>query len=187
MAYQHLVRVGILGHVGSVAAADARSYTRGARVICRTDRGLEVGQVLAPDKRIAEVDPDGTLLRGVTVEDELLLARLEKHRDQAYSACVETLSERQLSPILVDVEHLFDGRTVYFYFLGEITSEIEALTREWAEVYERKIQLRKFSETLVKGCGPGCGTEDASGCSSVCAGCSVGELCSNVQRRSAED
>ena len=48
MGYHHLVRVGALGHVGRFTAVDAVRYPRDTRVVVRTGRGLEVGEILAP-------------------------------------------------------------------------------------------------------------------------------------------
>jgi hypothetical protein len=76
---QHLVRVGALGHVGRFTAVDAVRYPRDARVVVRTGRGLELGEVLAePGNAADEAAADGSILRGLTVEDQLLEARLEK-------------------------------------------------------------------------------------------------------------
>jgi hypothetical protein len=82
------------------------------------------------------------------------------------------VAERGLQAVLVDVEHLFDGQSLYFYFLGETPPEIDALTAELAGVYEAKAQLQKFADTLTAGCGPKCGTGEAEGCGSVNGGCS---------------
>lgn len=119
---------------------------------------------------------DGLLLRGITPEDELLLTRLEKHRDRAYEACRSMLAEKGVSAVLMEVEHLFDGQSLYFYFLGEVPRRIESLTAELAEVYDTHVEFRKFTETLTHGCGPGCGTDEAEGggCTSSCASCVVG-------------
>src|SRR5436190_10781437 len=136
MLGQHFIRIGLLGSVGRFAAADRRRYARGARVVCRTARGLEVGEVLSPADAGAEQPCDGTLLRRVTVEDDLLLARLEKNRDAAYRACAARLAEDGLETVLLDVEHLFDGQSLYFYFLGEGGPRLDALTAELAQVYE---------------------------------------------------
>ena len=80
---EHFVRVGVLGQIGRFTSVDSVSYPRSIKVVCRTVRGLEIGEVLGP----AEMQPnrdansgDGTILRGVTVEDHLLLARLERNR-----------------------------------------------------------------------------------------------------------
>jgi cell fate regulator YaaT (PSP1 superfamily) len=184
MSGQHWVRVGAFGAVGRFAAADGYRYPRGARVVCRTRRGLEVGEVLAPLAEVAGHESDGTLLRRVTVEDDLLLARLEKNRDRAWQACQERLAAGGIPAVLVDVEHLFDGQSLYFYFLGETTPEIDAITAELAETYEAQVQFRKFTETLTAGCGPGCGTEHAeNGCASGgCSTCAVVSACGGSRK-----
>jgi cell fate regulator YaaT (PSP1 superfamily) len=175
MLGQHWVRVGVLGSVGRFDAVSAQRYPRGARVVCRTGRGLEVGEVLAPLDEATDKPAEGTLLRRLTVEDDLLLARLEKNREAAYRACEQRLAERGIPAVLVDVEHLFDGQSLLFYFLGDTTPELDELTAELAEVYEAKVQFRKFTETLTAGCGPACGTEEAGGCASGgCSSCAVG-------------
>ena len=110
-----------MGYVGRFAAALPLRISRGNRVICRTERGLEVAELLSDVEQVASVEVDGTVLRKVTASDDLLLARIEKHRDDAYRACVALLKERQLDVILMEVEQLFDGQTLVFYFLGETT------------------------------------------------------------------
>jgi len=179
MLGQHLVRVGVLGSVGRFAAADGQRYPRACRVICRTRRGLEVGEVLAPVDSRSEQPCDGSLLRRVTVEDDLLIARLEKNRGAAYDACAARVAEHGLPAILLDVEHLFDGQSLCFYFLGDSGPELDELTAELAETYEAKAQLQKFAEALTAGCGPHCGTEEGGGCGTGgCSTCAVVGACS---------
>jgi cell fate regulator YaaT (PSP1 superfamily) len=180
MARLHLVRVGTLGHVGRFTSAEALRYPRRARVVLRTRRGLEVGEVLSPPDDAEEAaEPDGTILRGMTIEDQLLEARLEKNRQQALEACTARLAERGWGAVLMDVEPLFDGRSLLFYFLGEVPGEVEALVAELAEVYDAKAQLGSFAELLTSGCGPGCGTTDAAGggCQSCATGCAISGAC----------
>lgn len=181
----HLVRVGLQGRVGRFTSPDATRFPRGSRVIVRTERGLETGDVLAPPTAERDWgDADGTLLRGMTVEDQLLEARLGKNREEALEACAARIRELQLPVVLMDVEHLFDGQTLYFYFLGPALPELEGLTTELAENYEAQVQFRKFTETLTAGCGPGCGTEEGGGCGDSCgSGCAVAGACGT--RRSA--
>lgn len=180
----YVVRFGTMGHVGTFRAAESVRFPRGAKVILRSSRGLEVGQVLAD----AEVSAggqtgDGELLRRFTTADELVLARLEKHRAAAVDACGRRLAERGISAMLVDVEHLFDGQSLYFYFLGETTPQLEQLTNELAELYETKVQFRKFTEAVDAGCGPDCGTDAASGCGSGCSSCVIAEACGSKKLR----
>ena len=186
MSRYHLVRVGAMGQVGRFAAVDAVRYPRHSRVIVRTRRGLEIGGVLTEpdDSDDGRTFADGDILRGMTVEDELLEARLEKHRHEAYAACAALLAEHKLPTMLVDVEHLFDGQGLFFYFLGEVPPAVETYTGRLAEAYETKVQFRKFTETLIEGCGPGCGTEEAKGqggCDS-CTSCAVASACGTKRR-----
>ena len=171
-----------MGHVGHFQAVDAVCYPRRARVVVRTRRGLELGEILAePSAETNDALADGAILRGVTVEDELLQSRLEKNRQEAYQACSDLISKHNLSSVLIDVEHLFDGQGLFFYFLGEVTLELENLTQQLAEAYETKVQFRQFTETLIEGCGPDCGTEAAAGqggCDS-CSGCAVATACNS--------
>lgn len=192
MLGQHWVRFGVMGTVARMASADAQVFPRGARVVCRTPRGLEVGEVLSavadleagPGIDLSE-PPLGTVLRRMTVEDDLLLSRLEKHKHEAFEACERQLFERNIPAVLLDAEHLFDGQSLLFYFLGETTPELDELTRELAETYDAHVQFSKFAETLTAGCGPGCGTEDAegSGCGSGgCSTCAVLSACGTKRR-----
>src|SRR5206468_10275633 len=73
MYCSHLVRVGVMGNVGRFASPDAVHYPRGARVIVRTTRGLETGEVLSngADASPDLLNADGALLRAMTVEDAL--------------------------------------------------------------------------------------------------------------------
>ncbi len=180
---QHLVRVGALGHVGRFTSVDAVRYPRDTRVVVRTGRGLELGDVLLPPGDAPdEPDADGSILRGVTVEDQLLAARLEKNRQAAYEACAARLRALEAPAVLMDVEHLFDGQTLLFYFLGEMTPELESLTAELTELYEAHVQFRRFTDAVTEGCGPGCGTEMAAGCKTCVSGCAVASTCATRAR-----
>jgi cell fate regulator YaaT (PSP1 superfamily) len=187
MSRHHFVRVGLMGHVGRFTAVDAVAYPRASRVIVRTGRGLEIGEVLGPAEDAAvRGTTDGSIIRGMTVEDELLETRLEKNRQKALDACTTRLADRGISATLFDVEHLFDGRSLFFYFMGEVTPEIEAITTELAEVYDAAAEFRKFSETLATGCGPGCGTEEAEGhgggCTLCAKACAVAGACGTKRK-----
>jgi cell fate regulator YaaT (PSP1 superfamily) len=174
----HLIRFGLPGYVGVFHSVDAVRYPRAARVICRTWRGLEVGQVLQPIEHAAAAK-DGSVLRRVTLEDDLLLARLQRHRDDAFRECCRLLAERGIDAVLVDVEQLFDGTSLYFYFLGEDPPQLDRLTGELAQRYAAQVEFHRFAETLEQGCGPGCGTESAAGACSggSCSSCAVAAAC----------
>ncbi|MEW4453852.1 PSP1 C-terminal domain-containing protein [Bremerella sp. JC817] len=174
----HFVRISVLGHVGRFTSVDAVTYGRGMRVICRTSRGLEVGEILSPASEAESHDSDGSILRGVTVEDDLLIARLERNRQEAFAACQQELASRGIQVPLLEVEQLFDGSSLYFYFLGDVPAEVADLTSQLAETYNAAAGISQFSDLLETGCGPGCGTaEKAGGCGGACTSCAIAGAC----------
>ena len=178
MGIQHLVRVGAMALVGRFSSADSVVYPRGTRVVTRTRRGLEIGQVLVPPVDDAcDTEADGTILRAVSVEDMLLEERLERNRSEALDSCAELLQERGIEATLLDVECLFDGQNVLFYFLGEVPAAASELTAELAATYDAQVKMQQFADTLLQGCGPDCGTEKAEGACGSCSTCAVAAAC----------
>lgn len=188
---QHFVRVGLLGQIGRFAAEGGGRFARGNRVVLRTARGLEVGEVLSAAENVPG-EVDGALLRRLTVEDDLLLARLEKNKGEALLRCEEALKSRGMDVVLIDVEHLFDGKSLFFYFLGDTSPELDAITAELANAYDSEVQFQKFSDALTVGCGPGCGTEAAtgSGCGTSgggCSSCGIASACGTGRSKLGHD
>lgn len=157
--------------MGRFRSDDGREYPRGATVVCRTARGIELGEVLTPAIESSQDQVDGQLLRAVTPEDRLLQTRLERNQRRAFRACERQIRASDLPVTLVDIELLFDGQSLYFYFLGDVTSEVEAMTRVLADAYEAKAGIGDFARLLNGGCGPDCGTEAGLGCQSQSGGC----------------
>ncbi len=196
VTYQYAVRIGIHGQVGRLTGG-ARPYRRGTQVICRTARGLEVGQVLSAlewsvgDKRHnrsqslgsaaegLEQTPsgaeqfDGRIVRAMAAEDQLLWNHLKQLAEDAHAACQAWLSDSGLPDRLLDVEPLLDGRTLYFHFLDSVSNETTEQIEQLVDIFQRTVADSSFARLLDHGCGPGCGTEQAKGCGSACASCTV--------------
>ncbi|QGJ70174.1 PSP1 C-terminal domain-containing protein [Planctomycetales bacterium 10988] len=182
MAKFHLCRVGMMSQVGRFLALDGDCYSRGQRVVVRTDRGLETAEVLLPpqeDERPAQ--QDGLILRAMTREDDLLELRLNKNRQTALEECSRLLEEQGLPVVLMDVEPLFDGENLFFYFLGETPAELADVITELAQTYDKQVQFSQFAELLETGCGPDCGTAEGSGCGSCATGCAIAAACSQAR------
>jgi hypothetical protein len=178
----YLVRVGKLGQIRRFRTLQEAVFRRGSRVVCRTQRGIEVGQVLGPAQlKPSTVDlADGRLLRSMTVEDEILWGHLQEQADEALNTCQQWLDEQNVVGLLIDVEPLLDGKTLYFHFLSDVSPEIQKHLDHLATIYERSVRESKFAQLLEHGCGPGCGTEEAkNGCGSQggCAVCHVASKC----------
>ncbi len=194
------VRVGAHGQVGRFQGLNAGRPSRGDRVVCRTARGLEVGLVLGPATlggwdHETQADPtaaaaikerlDGRIVRKLTTEDQLLWEQLQRMGGAAHEACEAWLASHQISATLLEVEPLFDGRTLYFHFLSDVPTEVQSHLNALVAIYEAEVKQSQFAQLLEHGCGPGCGTDKAeNGCSTRggCAVCSVAASCSVRQR-----
>lgn len=177
--HYHFVRLGAMSEIFLLRSVDGAPYRRGARVVCRTDRGLFAGEVLtSATHAIDEQASSGDILRSVGIEDELLLARLDRKKHAALISCDALLREVDPMITLIDADLTFDGSRLYFYFLGEASPELDQKTAELAQLYETKIEFARFADSLTHGCGPECGTEAAAGCGSGgCSTCSIATAC----------
>jgi hypothetical protein len=144
---------------------------------------LEVGEVLTAP--LPAETTDGAVVREMTAEDRWLAARLEQNRVTSLAACASLLARRKVAADLIDVEHLFDGQSVYFYFLGRVPDEADSITRELAETYDSQVRFREFAQAMIDGCGPGCGTALGEGthCGGCGVECAVAGACGTSRRR----
>jgi len=174
--YSFFVRLGSLAEVH--AARCLLPLERGRRVILRTPRGVELGEVVRPVHEESKT-PESTLriIRPTSDEDELLIRRLQRHKRSAVEACRAALAEAGSCAMLLDIDQLLDGSTLIMHFLGPVDDISESVTKEIAEQYESIVQTRHFAKLLRDGCGPDCGTESGGGCGDSCAGCSASSAC----------
>lgn len=144
-----LVRHGAMRFLGEFAAPPPVEVGRGTRVVVRTERGQEVGDVLCPStpQAVAAIpDPTrGEILRAVTPED-LIKVRIIEHDVQKaeYAKAVELIANHHLPMQLVDVEHLFGGERIVFYFLAENRVDFRELVKSMAREFRARIELRQI-------------------------------------------
>jgi len=153
---------------------------RGEEVICRTPRGIEMGEVLAETQpEYVQTKNAGKFIRRSGPEDQLLWRQLKLLSVDASVACQAFLQNQGAQDVLIEVEPLIDGRTLYFHFLGEPCVETEHQVQRLSEVYQKKVAASRFAELLEHGCGPGCGTKEKSGCGTTggCAVCAINGGC----------
>ncbi|HID22441.1 MAG TPA: hypothetical protein EYP14_08570, partial [Planctomycetaceae bacterium] len=124
MPAAYVVRYGATRNIGEFNVRDGQSYERNAAVVLRTDRGVEWGEVLCPaDERTRRYlgisEPAGRILRSATPDDHCQLDRVRQKEQEEFEGCREMIRERKLQMQLVDVEHLFGGERIIFYYLAE--------------------------------------------------------------------
>ncbi len=174
---RYFVRIGSLAEIRS--ATGVAGLLRGQRLIVRTDRGVELAQLVGPCGLATDQtgQSDARILRPTTEADELLIGRLDRHKRDAVEACREELSRSGSTALLLDVDQLFDGGTLVMHFLGPVDSVAQSITSKVAERYESIVRTRHFSKLLSDGCGPDCGTAKSDRCGGSCAGCSAANAC----------
>lgn len=161
-------------------------FERGTMVVCRTNRGIELGEVLAEATLATdantEVEFDGTILRRAAAEELYLQGELKKLADQFLVEAAQAIQQVDSQAILLEVEPMLDCQTVYFHFLGMPPDALHEMMDELAVRFQRTVQNSRLAELLDKGCGPGCGTKDHGCSSSGCKGCAVAQACGSKKR-----
>jgi cell fate regulator YaaT (PSP1 superfamily) len=148
MAVKYIVRHGTMRFLGEFEPGEGETYSRADEVVLRSERGLEVGQVLCEaSPRAVELlaEPThGRILRRLTEEDRVALDRLRTVEADELAACQRFVAQRRLQMELVDVEHLFGGERVVFYFLAEKRVDFRELVRDLARTYQTRIEMRQI-------------------------------------------
>ena len=143
-----IVRHGATRFLGEFTPPGSALFPRGSDVVIRTDRGQEVGHVLCPaDPRAVQllVDPThGQIVRPLTDEDRQRIERLKEQQRTEFDVAARLIGERRLQMELVDVEHLFGGERVVFYFLAEKRVDFRELVKDLARELQTRIELRQI-------------------------------------------
>ena len=127
----------------------ARSdFRRGSRVIARTARGLEVGEVLcvADESVVAQMDdpPGGSIQREMTESDENELAHLVARMDRESEVCIQVIRELELPMDLVDIERVFGGERMVVYYLSESRVDFRELVKRLANEFQTRVEMRQI-------------------------------------------
>jgi len=133
--------------LGVFTTSRGETFSRGARVIARTDRGLEVGEVLSEAGAAAgelKRSRRGQILRQMTGGDENELSRLHAQERREYEMCKQCIAETELPMRLVDVEHVFGGERVVVYYLSEERVDFRELVRRLASEFQTRIEMRQI-------------------------------------------
>ena len=149
MATSYVVRYGTTRHVGEFSVKGDRTYRRNTDVIVRSDRGVEWGQVLceASDRTreyLGAKQPAGRVLRTATDDDRLQLDKVHGSERTEFQGCGEMIAERKMQMQLVDVEHLFGGERIVFYYLAEKRVDFRELVKALAKRYKTRIEMRQI-------------------------------------------
>src|SRR5690606_31048192 len=142
------VRYGIMRHLGVFTTRTAGPLSRDTRVVARTNRGLEVGEVLceATDQAIAQLGnaATGQILREMTPEDQVEYDHIQAQQRAEFETCLRHLAEVGLPMELDDLEHLFGGERIVVYYLADDRLDFRELARRLAAEFRTRIELRQI-------------------------------------------
>ena len=145
---KYVVRYGSMRRLGVFAPKGDESYQRSRRVIVRTDRGLEMGDILcestAQTAKHLKDSVRGHLLRSMTSQDENELTRLRGQEKKEFAVCKEQVEKLELKMSLVDVEHIFGGERVIVYYLAESRVDFRELVKALASEFQTRIEMRQI-------------------------------------------
>jgi cell fate regulator YaaT (PSP1 superfamily) len=148
MVATYIARHGAMRFLGEYEAVGEACYERGRAVIVRSERGLEVGEVLCPATPQAvgliSEPTHGQIVRAMTEDDCSQAERIRQNEVQEFQRCSEFIHERHLQMELVDVEHLFGGDRVVFYFLAEKRVDFRDLVKDLAREFRTRIEMRQI-------------------------------------------
>lgn len=135
-------------HLGVFSSRGSDSYGRGMQVIARTNRGLELGEVLceATEHALDNMDSpkSGQILREQTDDDAGELRRLLEQQQEEHKICEQRIAEMNLDMRLVDVEHLYGGERVIVYYLSEERVDFRELVKKLASEFQTRIEMRQI-------------------------------------------
>ena len=148
MTSKYIVRHGAMRFLGQFEAPEDILYERGYQVVLQTDRGLETGEVLCPAHpkavELISEPTSGEILRRMSEEDQCEFHRLREVELAEFNKCQEFVYQRRLQMDLVDVEHLFGGERIIFYFLAEKRVDFRELVKDLAREYRTRIEMRQI-------------------------------------------
>ena len=116
-------------------------------VIVQAEQGEDMGRLIRRLDR--ELSPDAkvkprSILRKAGDEDMARYRRLKEDEERFQREVVGTIRKHGLAMKVVDVECLFDGGKITFYFTADHRVDFRALVRDLASRYRTRIELRQI-------------------------------------------
>jgi cell fate regulator YaaT (PSP1 superfamily) len=185
-ATEYLVSYGTAGALGRFVAANGDAFTRGDRVLVRSDRGQEVGSVVFVGNghplTLPLMPVPGELLRRLTSEDEMKLDQITEQGQEAFALARRMATDAAIPVEIVDVETIAEPLTFALHFLKFGPADLRPLVSQLSKRTNAYILLHDLTVPQEKGgcgdggCGSGGGCGDG-GCGSGGGGCSTGGGC----------
>jgi cell fate regulator YaaT (PSP1 superfamily) len=144
----YIVRHGVMRFLGEYEPASEAPYARGQAVLVRSERGLEAAEVLCESTpramQLLSEPTRGQIVRVMTEDDHVQARAVQEKEQGEFVRCRDFIAERKLQMDLVDVEHLFGGERIVFFFLAEKRVDFRELVKDLAREYRTRIEMRQI-------------------------------------------
>ena len=133
-------------------------------VLVNTENGPAIG-IIAKEALplIASMPAElKTVIRKLTEDDMRAEEGIKRTEMEAFDFCLKRIQERNLPMKLVEVESLFDGSKMIFYFTADNRVDFRELVKDLVQKYKTRIELRQIgvrNETRIFGGVGICGRE----------------------------
>ena len=145
---KYIVRYGAMRSLGVFSVRGNDTLSRSAKVIARTSRGLEAGEVLceATEDAIEQIkNPDnGQILRCMTTQDQNEQEHIQLKTRDEFKTCEEYVQRLGLDMELVDIEHVFGGERIVVYYLADERVDFRELVKKLAAEFQTRIEMRQI-------------------------------------------
>ena len=145
---KYVIRTGVMRAMGVYSAGRDETYLRGTDVVVRTDRGMEIGEVLceATEATLAQMkDPGhGQILREMSVDDARDRSRLFDQARKEFQTCLRLIEQEKLDMRLIDIEHILGGERIVVYYLAENRIDFRELVRQLAAEFQTRVEMRQI-------------------------------------------
>lgn len=149
MSGNYIVRYGTTRNVAEFSYKGTTELERSMCVLVRSDRGVEWGEVLclATDRTrdyMGNQPAGGKILRQADDEARKKLDEVQLSARDVFFKSKTMIKEHKLNMQLVDVEKLFGGERIVFYYLAEQRVDFRELVKALAKLFQTRIEMRQI-------------------------------------------
>jgi len=160
-----LARYGKMGYLGFFRHSEREIPPTATHAVVHSERGLEIAQILSsflhrrgsctiPRDKIDRycqasggnytISKEGQFVRFASSQDLNEQRHLDLEAKEEGKYCQELIEKYQLPMQLVDVEHLFGGDRIIYYFMADGRVDFRQLVKELAQQYQTRIEMRQI-------------------------------------------
>ena len=145
---KYITRYGSMRLLGVLGTRNEDQFARGDRVVVRTNRGLETGEVLcqATENAISQMKnpSNGQIIRLMSTEDRVELERLQAQQQDYFKRSQQIVAQHGLDMELAEVEKLFGGERLIVYYISEDRVDFRELVKALATEFQMRIEMRQI-------------------------------------------